>query len=465
MLDRKSFIDNKYLEELLNRPSKNDPGRINEILARGGEKKGLNLEDVAFLSRISDPDQLSLLYKTAQKIKNDIYGNRIVIFAPLYVSNECANICDYCGFRADNKDLLRRTLSPEELQQETRILETQGFKRLLLVYGEHPRFDGEWIAESIEAVYRGEGTKREIRRININTAPLSVEDFKIVKKTGIGTYQCFQETYHRETYEKVHLKGKKSNYIRRLYAHDDAFVAGIDDVGLGVLFGLYDWKYELLGLLSHSYHLESKYGVGPHTISFPRIEPALNAPISEAPPYQVSDTDLKKIIAIIRIAVPYTGIILTTRETGQLRNELLKLGVSQISAASRTYPGGYFDEMHNQPSKQQFSIGDTRSLDEVIRDLAQMGYIPSFCTSCYRKGRTGQAFMEYARPGNIHKFCKPNAILSFLEYLLDYASPETKQEGLKIVKRELVDVTDPEIKKLLNDYYDKTLAGERDLLL
>ena len=462
---RKSFIDDDRLELILQQSAKPDYRQIDEILAKGAEKRGLSIEDVAVLSQIESPEQLTKLYETAHKIKYDIYGNRIVIFAPLYISNECANICDYCGFRADNKELLRRTLDIEELQKETRILEEIGYKRLLLVYGEHPRFDGRWIAETVNAVYRGEQTHKQIRRININTAPLSVEDFRIVKETGIGTYQCFQETYHRETYDRVHLKGKKANYLNRLYVHDDAFAAGIDDVGLGVLFGLYDWKFELLGLLSHAKHLEDTFGVGPHTISFPRIEPALNAPISECPPYQVTDEDLKKIIAIVRIAVPYTGIILTTRETMKLRKELLNLGVSQISAGSRTYPGGYYDEMHNQPSKQQFTIGDTRSLDEVIKDIASQGFIPSFCTSCYRKGRTGHTFMDYAKPGNIHKFCKPNAIITFMEYLSDYASPETREVGMKLIEREFNEIKDPGLQEFVKQQLDLMSQGQRDLML
>lgn len=457
-------INNEYLGEVLKKNRTPDRHQINDILSKASEKTGLSLDETAVLTQIEDPEQLDLLYKTAYKVKQDIYGNRIVIFAPLYISNECANICDYCGFRADNKELLRRTLTIEQIQQETKILEEFGYKRLLLVYGEHPRFGGKWIAETVEAVYLGSNTHNQIRRININTAPLSVEDFKIVKQVGIGTYQCFQETYHRQTYEKVHIKGFKSDYQNRLAAHDKAFAAGIDDVGLGVLFGLYDWKFEVLGLLTHAAHLEKQYGVGPHTISFPRIEPALNAPLSERPPFQVTDTDLQKIIAILRIAIPYTGIILTTRETKELRSELLKLGVSQISAGSRTYPGGYYDEKHNQPDKQQFTIGDTRSLDEVIFDLTKQGFVPSFCTSCYRKGRTGQTFMEFAKPGNIHKFCQPNALLTFLEYLLDYAAPETKEAGLAFIEKEISALPDVCLREFIRNQYNRIINGKRDIL-
>jgi 2-iminoacetate synthase len=465
MQNSSCFIDNDYLAQLLDKERKPDNKLIGDILAKGADKKGLTVEEAAILTQIEDPEQINLLYETANKIKTDIYGNRIVIFAPLYISNECANICDYCGFRADNQELLRRTLTLDEIQQETVILEKIGYKRLLLVYGEHPRFDGKWIADTVEAVYRGSKTNHQIRRININSAPLSVEDFKIIKNTGIGTYQCFQETYHRKTYENVHLKGKKADYDNRLSVHDKAFAAGIDDVGMGVLFGLYDWKFEILGLLSHSLYLEKTYGVGPHTISFPRIEPALNAPLSEHPPHAVTDNDLKKIVAILRISVPYTGIILTTRETMPLRNDLLKLGVSQISAGSRTYPGGYYDELHNQPSKQQFTIGDTRSLDEVIKDLARQGFIPSFCTSCYRKGRTGQTFMEFAKPGNIHKFCQPNALLTFLEYLLDSASLETKETGLALIEKEISSLPDVCLREFIRNQYSRILQGKRDIIL
>jgi len=457
-------MDNEFLEHLLSNNLKPDTELIKDILAKASEKKGLDLNEVALLLKLEDPELINQLYQTAYKIKQEIYGNRIVIFVPLYLSNECSNICEYCGFRADNKGLLRRTLSIEEIKEETKILISQGHKRLLLVYGEHPRFDGKWIAETVNAVYSQAITHNNIRRVNINSAPLSIEDFKIVKEAGIGTYQCFQETYHRDTYKKMHLKGKKRDYDYRLLTHDKAFSAGLDDVGLGVLFGLYDWRFELLALIQHSQHLENNYGIGPHTISFPRIEPALNAPVSECPPFQVSDEDLKMIVAVLRIAIPYTGIILTTRENIALRNILLKLGVSQISAGSKTYPGAYHDEINHQPDKQQFTIGDTRSLDEVIKDLSNQGFIPSFCTSCYRKGRTGYKFMNYAKPGNIHKFCQPNAILTYLEYILDFASPETKQIGLNLIKKEIAGYKDSKYRKFLLDQYDRIINGERDLI-
>ncbi len=459
----KNFIDEKQINTLLEENKKPDPKLIDDILIKAESKRGLSLQEMAVLVNIKEKKQLDKMFATAKKIKNEIYGNRVVIFAPLYVTNECANICEYCGFRADNTELHRRTLSFEELKEETKILSDSGQKRLLLVYGEHPKFTPEWIAESIKAVYSVGGENSKIRRININTAPMDVEGFRIVKEAAIGTFQCFQETYHRETYEKVHLKGQKADYDYRLYVHHRANEAGIDDTGVGVLFGLYDWKFELLALLQHSLDLEKVFGVGPHTVSFPRIEPALNAPLSEQPPYAVNDDDMKKIIAIVRLAIPYTGIILTTRETADFRKELLEIGVSQISAGSRTYPGAYKDEKENKPDMQQFTIGDTRSLDEAIRDILKQGFLPSFCTSCYRKGRTGHTFMEYAKPGDIHKFCQPNAVFTLLEYLLDYASEETKKIGLQRIEKETSNCGI--FNHIIQDMYKRALAGERDLML
>ena len=462
-MNKSSFIDEKLINELLQDNRNPDSHQIDDILIKAEAKRGLDLRDTAALLNIKKPGHLEKLYETAKKIKNDIYGNRVVIFAPLYVTNECANICEYCGFRADNTELHRRTLAKEELQEEAAILNRSGQKRLLLVYGEHPKFTPQWIAETIAAVYSIGDEQSKIRRINVNTAPMDVEGFKIIKEAAIGTYQCFQETYHRATYEKVHLKGLKADYDYRLNVHHRANQAGIDDTGLGVLFGLYDWKFELLALLQHSQDLEKIFNVGPHTVSFPRIEPALNAPLSEQPPYAVNNDELKKIIAIVRLAIPYTGIILTTREKADFRKELLEIGVSQISAGSRTYSGAYKDMIENKPDMQQFTLGDTRSLDETIRDILKQGFLPSFCTSCYRKGRTGHTFMEYAKPGDIHKFCQPNAVFTLLEYLLDYASPETKKIGLERIEQETSKCGI--FNHIIKDMYKRALAGERDLML
>ena len=457
------FIEQEHLDEIISNDFTPEKKEIEDILAKGLTKSGLSIEETYKLLQTKDKDLIEAIYDTAKQIKNDIYGNRVVLFAPLYVTNECSNVCDYCGFRADNMDLHRRTLNKKELEEEVKILEEQGHKRLLLVYGEHPKFKAEWIAETIDTVYNVKVGNGEIRRINVNFAPMEVEDFKLIKSKGIGTYQCFQETYHKKTYDKVHLKGKKSDYLYRLYALDRAQQAGIDDIATGVLFGLYDWRFEVLALLQHAEHLEKEFGVGPHTISFPRIEPALNAPLSEHPPYKLDDDDFKKMVAILRIAVPYTGLILTTRETKELRREMLELGISQMSAGSRTYPGAYHDEKSNKPDLQQFTIGDTRKLDEVIRDIAEHNYIPSFCTSCYRQGRTGTNFMDLAKPGHIHTYCQPNALLTFREYLDDYGNESTKKIGYSLIKSEINKIDNPLIKEAFIKKLKLTEEGQRDL--
>ncbi len=374
------IIDNKkilnYQEKAVNN---HDLIHAREILAKARELKGLDLTDVAVLSEINDADILNELFETAKYVKDEIYGRRLVIFAPLYISNLCANECSYCAFRAGNSGLVRKALSQQEIINETKILVSSGHKRLLLVAGEaYPKKGFNYILDSIKTIYDTKDDKgASIRRINVNIAPLETDQFRLLKETGIGTYQLFQETYDREVYGKVHLSGKKSDYDWRVTAIDRAMEAGIDDCGVGVLFGLADWKYELLALMQHTKHLENAFGVGPHTISVPRIEFATGSSVSEHPPRPVSDMDFKKIIAILRIAVPYTGLIMSTRESPELRSETFELGVSQISAGSRTNPGGYAED-HQDAS--QFSLGDHRSLDEVIRDISSKGYIPSFCT-------------------------------------------------------------------------------------
>ncbi len=454
------IINNK---EILNigATSCNDSIRIREILSKGRELKGLDLNDVAVLAGVSDSDLLDELFEAAKYVKDEIYGRRLVIFAPLYISNLCANECTYCAFRAGNNGLIRRALSQEEMIEETKILVSQGHKRLLLVAGEaYPRQGFEYILDSIKTIYDCKDEKgASIRRINVNIAPLETDEFRLLKETGIGTYQLFQETYDRKVYGQVHLRGRKSDYDWRVTAIDRAMEAGIDDCGIGVLFGLADWKYELLALMQHTKHLEKKFGVGPHTISVPRIEWAAGSDLSERPPQPVSDEEFKKIIAILRIAVPYTGLIMSTRESPELRSETFELGVSQISAGSRTNPGGYTDD-HAESS--QFSLGDHRSLDEVVRDVSSKGYIPSFCTGCYRLGRTGQDFMDLAKPGLIKKHCAPNAASSFMEFLKDYASPETQKVGEAAVAKFLTDMDG----KLLNktqSMLDNVISGQRDV--
>jgi len=427
------FINEQKVWNILEANQNAGFGRIKEVLDKAKEMKGLNLDDVAVLTSISDPEMLAALFNTANEVKETIYGKRLVLFAPLYISNLCGNECLYCAFRATNKDIVRNSLSQEHIVRETEVLIKQGHKRVLMVAGEsYPNRGFQYILDSIKTIYSVKSEHGEIRRVNVNIAPLSTDEFRQLKDAGIGTYQIFQETYHRETYSKVHLGGKKRDYNWRAWSLHRAMEAGIDDVGIGVLFGLFDYRFEILAMMQHIAELEEKFGVGPHTISVPRLEPATNSDIASHPPFPVSDIDFRKIVAIIRLAVPYTGIIMSTRETAKMRRETFALGVSQISAGSRTNPGGYEEETEDDPSGQ-FSLGDHRSLDEVIRDVASMGYIPSFCTACYRMGRTGQDFMDLAKPGDIKLHCGPNALSSFKEYLKNFASPATAEIGNKLI--------------------------------
>ena len=428
------FINEEEIVRILEQNQKPDPAKVSHILSKAKEMKGLDLEEVAALTNINDPMQLFELFETANHVKENIYGKRLVIFAPLYISNLCANECTYCAFRAKNKSLVRRALTQDEIKQETEILIRQGHKRLLLVAGEsYPKQGFQYIIDSIASVYETKVDHGEIRRVNVNIAPMEVEEFKLLKNAKIGTFQLFQETYHHETYHNVHLDGKKSDYDYRVTALHRAMEAGIDDVGIGVLFGLFNYRFELLALMQHIRELERAFGVGPHTISVPRLEPATGSKIASHPPFAVADLDFRRIVAILRLAVPYTGIIMSTRETAQMRRETFALGVSQISAGSRTNPGGYTNSLHEDDGSQ-FCLGDHRPLDEVVRDVAEMGYIPSFCTGCYRLGRTGQDFMDMAKPGDIKNHCNPNAISTFMEYLMDYASYKTRLIGEDLIE-------------------------------
>ena len=414
-----------------------DDGRIREVLQKARELKGLDMADVAALCHIAAPEQIEELFATARRVKEEIYGHRMVLFAPLYISNVCGNECTYCAFRASNKALKRTALDMEGIKRDTAELVRQGHKRLLLVAGEgYSAANGgfRYVLDAIAAVYDVTDASGNIRRLNVNLAPFDVDEFRQLKQAGIGTYQLFQETYHRPTYAAVHTVGKKRDYDWRATALDRAMHAGIDDVGMGVLFGLHDWRFELLSLMQHIAHLEEVFGVGCHTISVPRIEPADHSDVSLAPPAPVSDLDFKKIIAILRLAVPYTGLILSTRESAEIRRECYALGVSQISAGSRTNPGGYSE---GENTAGQFQLGDHRSLDEVVHELSTMGFIPSFCTACYRLGRTGQDFMDLAKPGLIKLKCDPNAVTTFLEYLIDYASESARCDGEKAIDCEL----------------------------
>ncbi len=430
----KLIIDETKIERALAASSTMDAARVREIFARALELKGLTADDVAALARVSDPELLAEMFETARKVKNEIYGFRVVIFAPLYVSNMCKNDCTYCAFRVRNKSVIRRALSMEEIEDETRALINQGHKRVLLVAGEsYPQRGFAYIINAIDAIYNVKVGNGEIRRINVNIAPLDIDEFRELKNAKIGTYQLFQETYHRETYSRVHLAGPKTDFDWRVDAMDRAMQAGIDDVGIGVLFGLFDWRFEILALMQHIAHLEREFGCGPHTISVPRLEPASGSDVAAHPPHPVGDVDFRKIVAILRMAVPYTGIIMSTRETSRIRRETFALGVSQISAGSRTNPGGYVHDQTVDEACEQFSLGDHRPLDEVIRDVCELGYIPSFCTACYRLGRTGQDFMDLAKPGEIKLHCDPNALSTLMEYLIDYASDETRESGERVI--------------------------------
>ncbi|AHW59101.1 iron-only hydrogenase maturation protein HydG [Draconibacterium orientale] len=433
------FINEAKVWETLEQNKNPEPAKIKEVLSKAAEMKGLNLADVAVLTSISDPEMLAELFNMANTVKETIYGKRLVLFAPLYISNLCANECLYCAFRATNKAIDRHALSQEHIAREVEVLINQGHKRVLLVAGEsYPKKGFDYVLESIRTIYSVKSEHGEIRRVNINVAPLTVDEFKLAKAEGIGTYQIFQETYHRETYKKVHVGGKKRDYNWRVWALHRAMEAGIDDVGIGVLFGLFDYRFEIMAMMQHIFELEDKFGVGPHTISVPRMEPATNSDIASHPPFPVSDIDFRKIVAILRLAVPYTGIIMSTRETAKMRRDTFALGVSQISAGSKTNPGGYEED---DEISGQFSLGDHRLLDEVIRDVASMGYIPSFCTACYRLGRTGQDFMDLAKPGDIRLHCGPNGLSSFKEYLQNYASPETREIGDQLIRETIAGLT------------------------
>lgn len=459
------FIDDAKIDEILARAARPGRSRVEEIVAKAKELKGLSLEETALLLQTEDAELIGMIQAAARTIKQAIYGNRLVIFAPLYVANHCSNDCLYCGFRRSNRELTRVALDMGQIAQEVRVLEQEGHKRLLMLCGEHPtRSSLDYFIEAIETAYAVKTEKGgEIRRINAEIAPLSVSEFKRLKASKIGTYVLFQESYHHETYRRMHPTGPKADFAWRVTAMHRAQEAGIDDVGIGALFGLHDYKYEVMGMLFHALQLERDCGVGPHTISIPRLEPALNAPAAIRPPHPVGDHDFKKLVAILRLAVPYTGIILSTRETPAIRNEVFDLGVSQISAGSRTNPGGYQQESSEGFRAAQFNLGDTRTLDCVISDIAAMGHIPSFCTACYRLGRTGEDFMKLAKPGLIQKYCRTNAILTFKEYLLDHASPMTRTAGEALCSRLVEETRNARTRQSISRRVAKMEEGERDM--
>jgi 2-iminoacetate synthase len=459
----KNFIDRDKLYSIIEGEVPTE-SQVDEILNYALKLKGIGLGDVGALLRVTDSNQIHKIMETAKIIKEDIYGKRLVLFAPLYTGNVCVNNCTYCSFRKDNHLIKRKILTMDEIAQETSALLKQGHKRVLLICGENNYNGTDYMIEALRTTYgvRERDGKDYIRRINVELAPMEVNDFARLKAEKIGTYVCFQETYDQVMYERFHPKGTpKADYLYRLTVMDRAMEGGVDDVGIGALLGLIDYRFEVLAMIEHAKHLESAFGCGPHTVSVPRMEPAVGAPDSENVPSPVSDDDFKKLVAIIRIALPYTGIILSTRENDQMRNELIKYGVSQVSAASKTNPGSYAHD--EEGTGTQFSTGDHRSLDEVISSLADAGYIPSFCTGCYRKGRVGHDFMDLAKPGLIKDFCLPNAMFTFQEYLEDFASEETKRKGLALIEKMTKEITKPTLQKKIEDNLSSIQKGERDI--
>ena len=466
------FINEIEIKNKLLSNTNPDKNKVDAILDKSLSITTLNPDETATLLNVKDESIWEKMHTVAGVIKKKVYDNRIVTFAPLYTGNVCINNCLYCGFRSNNFATKRRILTNEEIKNETEILVgTIGHKRLIVVYGEHPETDVDYMVDTINTIYSTHIQKNDhnlnIRRVNVNAAPLSIENLKLLKDVGIGTYQVFQETYHRSTYENVHPRNTiKGNYQWRLYCMHRAFEAGVDDVGIGALFGLYDWRFEVMGLVYHSLELEDKFNIGPHTISFPRLEPAANTPYTQETQNHVSDDDFKKLVTVLRLSVPYTGLILTARENANIRREIIPLGCTQTDASTKIGIGAYSELKDNQNEEaQQFILGDTRSLDEVIRELAKMGYITSFCTAGYRCGRTGERIMDLLKCGKEGIFCKLNAILTFREWLDDFASDETKNIGEVIISKEINEVKNkyPEYYDNLIKFHHKIENGERDI--
>ncbi len=457
-----AFIDEERIGRLLAEARTASPADAVAIIEKARAARGLSPEETAVLLQASDRHVLNLLFAAACEIKEKIYGKRLVFFAPLYISNYCINNCRYCGYKRENQAISRRRLSAEEVELEVIALEEMGHKRLALETGEDPaNCPIEYVLDMMKTIYSVKEKRGSIRRVNVNIAATTVENYRKLKAAGIGTYILFQETYHRETYRKMHPSGPKRDYDWHTLAMDRAMEGGIDDVGFGVLFGLYDHKFEMLALLLHALHLEERFGVGPHTISVPRMRPAEGVNLSTFP-YLVGDDEFKKLVAIIRLAVPYTGMILSTREKAAFRDEVIALGISQLSAGSCTGVGGYHEEIA-EPNQAQFQVEDRRSTDEMLLSVCKAGYLPSFCTACYRQGRTGDRFMSLAKTGEIQNVCQPNAMLTFKEFLLDYASPETRQEGETIIRQHLGEITSDKIRAETERRLKRLEAGERDL--
>ena len=458
------FISHQEIEDSLLYADlqKNNIDLIDEILQKAKKQQGLSHREALILLDCNIPSKNEEIFKLAEQIKQEFYGNRIVLFAPLYLSNYCINHCVYCPFHQKNKQIPRKKLTQEELKQEVIALQNMGHKRLAIEAGEDPRHNSiEYILECIQTIYSVKHKNGSIRRVNVNIAATSVENYRRLKEAGIGTYILFQETYHKKRYEKLHPAGPKSNYAYHTEAMDRAMNAGIDDVGLGVLFGLENYRYELTGLLMHAEHLEAVFGVGPHTISVPRICPADDVDLSSFKD-ALDDEIFAKLVAVIRIAVPYTGLIVSTRESPKCREKILRYGVSQISGGSRTGVGVYTQTEESKNGSEQFDISDTRSLDEVVCWLMELGYLPSFCTACYREGRTGDRFMALCKNKQIHNCCLPNALMTLNEYLIDYASEKTKIIGENMIQKELFNVKNEKVKQLTQLYLNQIQQGKRD---
>lgn len=462
-LKAEEFICHEEVEDTLTYAEENKENieLIDSIIEKAKLRKGLNHREASVLLACEIPEKIQEIYDLAEQIKKDFYGNRIVMFAPLYLSNYCVNQCVYCPYHLKNNHITRKKLTQEEVKQEVIALQDMGHKRLAIEAGEDPVNNPiEYILECIKTIYSINHKNGAIRRVNVNIAATTVENYKKLKDAGIGTYILFQETYHKETYEKLHPAGPKHNYAYHTEAMDRAMEGGIDDVGLGVLFGLELYKYEFAALLMHAEHLEAVHGVGPHTISVPRVKRA-----DDIDPDQfdngISDEIFCKIAACIRVAVPYTGMIISTRESAELREKIIRLGVSQISGGSRTSVGGYQEEERPHDT-EQFDVSDQRTLDEVVNWLMTAGYIPSFCTACYREGRTGDRFMSLCKSGQIVNCCQPNALMTLKEYLEDYASEDTKEKGETLIKKELEKITNPKVKQITTERIDLIANGDRD---
>ena len=458
------FIDHQEILDTLAYADahKDDAALIDEIIAKARLKKGLSHREASVLLACTLEDRNHAVYELAREIKRDFYGDRIVMFAPLYLSNYCVNGCLYCPYHAKNRHIPRKKLTQEEIRAEVIALQDMGHKRLALEAGEDPVNNPlEYILESIRTIYAIQHKNGAIRRVNVNIAATTVENYRKLKEAGIGTYILFQETYHKESYERLHPTGPKSNYAYHTEAHDRAMEGGIDDVGLGVLFGLELYRYEFAGLLMHAEHLEAVFGVGPHTISVPRVCPADDIDPG-AFDNGISDEIFEKIVACIRVAVPYTGMIISTRESQKVRERVLELGISQISGGSRTSVGGYAEEEPEEESSAQFDVADHRTLDQVVKWLMDLGYVPSFCTACYRAGRTGDRFMSLCKAGQIHNCCLPNALMTLKEYLEDYASPETKATGEKVIAEQLQNIPNLKARSVVEQHLQEIEQGQRD---